>query len=114
MTDQTIVQFGILDWDNCHERFGDRPAADAYDTERFQRRAIFYLTQGVYNMHHAIVEKGDAQSLCESVFFAQGNNPEGEKVVREERSLSIGDLVILGDGSVWLCAQADWLCLNKE
>jgi hypothetical protein len=114
VAETTIVQFGVLDWEACHERFGDRPASDAYNADKFASRAIFYLTQGVYNMYHALVPVGlgTAYSLCDAVFYAQGNNYEGDKVVHHERSLSIGDVVVLGNGTVWFCASSGWRCLN--
>jgi hypothetical protein len=110
--DTVVVQVGILDWEACAERWDQRPAVDVYMDPKFPGRAIWYLTQGMYKMYYVPVEKNDSQiRLCESAWVAQGNNFFGEKVVPMERSLSMGDIVVLSNETVWL-ATSGWQCLN--
>jgi hypothetical protein len=107
-----VVQFGVLDWEACHERFEQIAAADVYTDPKFPQRAIWYLTQGVYKFYYATVQDAPSQlTICESVWDAQGNNSFSEKVVPMERSFSMGDIVVLSNETVWLCTNT-WLCLN--
>ncbi len=107
-----IVQFGILDWEDCYDRWGQSPSADVYTDPKFPQRAIWYLTQGVYKFYYATVQDAPSQlTICEAVWDAQGNNSFSEKVVPMERSFSMGDIVVLSNETVWLCTDT-WLCLN--
>ena len=107
-----VVQFGILDWEGCLERFDQRPGSDVYFDKKFPFRVMFYLAHGMYDMYFAPVEKRDSQiALCEQVFTAQGNNNYGDKVVFNQRSFSMGDIVVLSNETVWLCTNT-WKCLN--
>jgi hypothetical protein len=110
--DMVVVQVGVLDWEACKERFDQSPSFDVYMDKKFPGRAVWYLTQGVYKMYYIPVPNSPSQiTLCEGAWQAQGNNYFGEKVVPMERSLSMGDIVILSNETVWLCTNG-WLCLN--
>ncbi len=108
-----IVQFGILDWPACGERFGLRPSSDIYfDESHFKARVIWYLAQGMYRMYYAPVRATDQIAQCEEVWNGQGNEPPGDKFVLNERSFSMGDIVVLHNGTVWVCISKGWECLN--
>jgi hypothetical protein len=63
-------------------------------------------------MYYIPVPKSGSQiAMCDAAYMAQGNNYFGEKVVPMERNLSLGDIVILSNETVWLCTNG-WLCLN--
>lgn len=112
-TKQIVVQFGILDWEQCHTRFDQRPASDAADDPKFPARAIWYLTQRLYTFHYAQVWDSQSQiRLCDQVWDGQGNDPHLERFATNERSFSMGDIVILSNETVWLATRDGWQCLN--
>lgn len=112
--EQVIVQFGILDWEKCYERFGLRPASDIYiDEDKFIARVPWYLVQGLYKIYLAPVTSGHTQiGQCELVWEAQGNNPTAWKAYPKERSFSMGDIVSFSNGTVWVCVGSGWRCIN--
>jgi hypothetical protein len=110
--DTIVVQIGILDWEGCQKRWGEQPSAAVYVDPKFAARAIWYLTQGMYKMYYIPVKNHPSQiSLCDGAWNAQGNNYFHEKAVPMERSLSMGDIVVLSNETVWLCTMG-WQCLN--
>lgn len=113
-TEKVIVQFGILDWEAAHERFGLQPGADVYfDEGKFEARVIWYLVQGLYKIYLAPIDQNVSQiHMCEQVWTAQGNNSDGEKPYPQERSFSMGDIVVFSNGTVWVCVSKGWHCLN--
>lgn len=109
---QEIAMFGILDWEAAHERFQELPAADVYFDKSFHNRVVWYLAQGLYKMYYTRVQADSTQiQKCEQVFQAQGNNPDSQKEVNSERSMSMSDIVVLENHTVWLCSNG-WICLN--
>jgi len=115
VAETVLVQFGILDWEACETRFSLRPSADVYfDESHFKSRVIWYLAQGMYKIYYApvAVRLTDQIGQCEAIWNGQGNNIEGEKFVTNERSFSMSDIVILSNGTVWVCIGKGWECLN--
>ena len=109
--DMVVVQVGILDWEACEVRWGQRPGADVYFDPKFPGRVLWYLTQDVYKMYYVPVPKSQSQIAMCAAYAAQGNNYFAEKAAPMERSLSMGDIVVLSNETVWLCTKG-WLCLN--
>jgi hypothetical protein len=111
--DIVVVQVGILDWEMCAERFNQRPGSDVYFDKKFPARAIWYMAQGMYKMYYVPVVADDSQIvLCDKAYYAQGNNPYANKAVYNERTMSMGDIVLLSNETVWLCIGSGWQCLN--
>ena len=113
VAETVLVQFGILDWEACETRFNLRPSVDVYfDESHFKARVIWYLAQGVYKLYYAPVHGKSQISQCEQIWTGQGNNLDGDKFVFNERSFSMSDIVILSNGTVWVCIGKGWECLN--
>jgi hypothetical protein len=109
LTGKEVAQFGILDWEKCDVEWNMSPASDSYFKVNFASDVVWYLTQGAYKFYYTWVDKNKSpQQKADEVFQAQGNNADGEKEVRDQRSLSMGDIVVLSDKTVWLCVSLGW------
>lgn len=109
-----VAMFGILDWEACIKRFKLNVAAEIYVNEDKVAEIVpWLLTQGLYKMYYThVTEAANPIAKCEEIWQAQGNNADNMKEVNNERSLSMSDIAVLSNRTVWLCVSRGWRCLN--
>lgn len=101
-----MAAFGILNREECHKRFGFRP--DEGDPE-FLLEVPWLLAMGLYQLYYMPVLKLDDRHMqCEYMWTRQGNNLDGNKEFPQAYSLSMGDIAVFSDHSVWVAVRVGW------
>jgi hypothetical protein len=106
-----VQQVLILDVDAASTRFLGNPFLDAVvNPQRYVRDAIFYLSQGLYEPFYYNVYVGDRTRILDNLFTEA--NGMGEEMQQNHRNMSVGDMAVLTDHSVWVLTGPGWVEIN--